>query len=189
MRIETYENTMKNWEWNRKSDFANWCEELQDEARECIVNLYEYYKDYIDSEKKFYEIFSKLDTIKYINIGYFDNDENGEKWGHNRHLFIINGHEFKYNTGSGINVRDNKRDLKFDRIKLLFDCIWCILTDSNIIEYNNEDMFIEEFGYTENVKQYKRGIGAYQDMKKTHEKCMGIFGSDLIKNIYDYVNL
>lgn len=160
-----------------------------------LENVIKYYKEYIQDEDKVNEIFSKIHNLRYVNAGFIDYEE----WKHNKHIFIINGETFEYKTGTGIDCNAGMskngsksypvKKQKFDFTKLLFDAVYCFLQEAYDAETYHEDDFCEEFGYTESVKQYKKGIAVYQEMKINAEKSKRIFGKELIVNLFDIMQL
>lgn len=132
-----------------------------------LVKEYEE-KEYINDKNKFFEMLDKIKEVSYINGGNYA--ENG--WSCNHHIFIINGESFIYKTGVGINCLE--KNSYYSLYKLLIDAIYCILTDANFGLNYNEDDFIEEFGYTDSVENYKKGIEAYRSCVDSVKKCTKI---------------
>lgn len=147
-------------------------------------SVLKHYSEYIQNMEAMISIWNKMETVQYINLGMRKEDE----WKYNEHLFIINGHKFEYKTGVGINCKENKGNL-YNYYKLIFNAMYCILQEANIaINYSEED-FLQEFGYEENVKSYKKGKKVYADMKANAEKTIEVFGRDAVYNLYDIIQL
>lgn len=147
-----------------------------------LNQVLEYYEDYINDMKKILDIWDKMKTVVYINAGFHDEDG----WKHNKHFVIINGISFEYKTGTGIKLKNNYYSL----YKLIFDAICCVLDEANMADYyTNMDEFLCETGYTENIKQIRKGGSAYRHMQQNKEKALEIWSREDIKNIREYIEL
>ena len=155
---------------------------------ETIVEGYnsfiEYFSQYILDMDKFEEILSKIESIRYIYVGELCENN----WKYNSHILIINGINFEYKTGTGINCKENKNNI-YNYYKLFINVIWCILGDSADSQEYTEDDFLDMLGYTENVKSYKEGLKAYQACKEQYEKCSKIWSRKQILDIRNIIEL
>ena len=147
----------------------------------------EYYKPYILNTKELLDIFDKIEKVQYINAGTHKDEH--DKWEYNKHLFIINNITFEYKTGVGINC--NEKDKGYYNIyKLLFDAVYCLIDETNILQcYSNIDDFLEEMGYSENIKQIRKGEQIYRQIRENKEKLLKIFSNEDIDNIREYIEL
>lgn len=145
-------------------------------------NVLDYYEEYIQNRDKVIELFSKINSLHYTNVGQFTVDN----WEHNKHIFVINGQVFEYSTGVGINCTENKNNKMYNYYKLILNVIYTILSDAWYGLNYSEDDFISELGYEEN---YKKGIKAYSACRETAEKCIKIWGRETINNLYDIMHL
>lgn len=142
-----------------------------------LLNMIEQKADDIKNADKVLEIFSKIKSFSYYNNG----QQSEDGWHYNLHLLVINGDAFTYKTGVGIPCEN--------QYTILFDAVFCLLYEANIIQCYSEDDFLEAFGYTENIKSFRNGINAYRQMDENSKKIKAIFGEDIITNIHDIIEL
>ena len=152
--------------------------------KEGYNSFIEYFSQYILDMDKFKEILSKIESIRYIYVGELTED----KWKYNAHILVINGINFEYRSGTGINCRENKNNI-YNYYKLFINVIWCILGDSVDSQEYTEDDFIDMFGYAEDAKSYKKGIKCYQACKEQYEKCSKIWSRKQILDIRNIIDL
>ena len=144
----------------------------------------EYFSQYILDMDKFKEILSKIESIRYIYVGELCENN----WEYNAHILVINGINFEYRTGTGINCKENKNNF-YNYYKLFLNVITCIMEDAKYSQELTEDEFVEELGYTEDVKSYKKGIKCYQGCKEQYEKCYKIWSRRQILDIRNIIEL
>lgn len=190
MKVREYENTLKSTIFKRMyvMEYKNFLYPVEIQDCEKVVKSFndvlEHYSDYITDIEKVVDLFRKIETLQYFNIGRFSENN----WTYNEHRFVINGLSFEYRTGTGINCTESKSG-SFNYYKLILDAIYCLLTESNYAMNYTEDDFLEELGYTESVETFRKGQKAYRECKETFEKCVKIWGKDTIKYIYDIMSL
>ena len=144
--------------------------------------MLEYYEPYTNDMEKILDIWEKMETVQYINCG----QHNEDNWKHNKHLFVINGQTFEYRTGTGIEIKNNSYSL----YKLLFDAVYCLLDEANTLSYySNIDDFLEDMGYTENIKQMRKGEKIYRQIQENKENVLKIWNIKDIKNIREIIEL
>ena len=147
----------------------------------------EYYKPYILNTKELLDIFDKIEKVQYINAGTHEDEY--DKWKYNKHLFIINNIIFEYKTALGINCNE-KSKIYYNIYKLLFDAVYCLIDEANMLQYySNIDDFLEEMGYSENIKQIRKGEQIYRQIGENKEKLLKIFSNEDIDNIREYIEL
>lgn len=188
--MKEYENKLKSTIFKKmyvmtEKDFL-YPVEIQDceKVVKSFNDVLENYSDYITDSEKVIDLFRKIETLQYINIGRFSEN----KWIYNEHRFIINGLSFEYRTGVGINCTESKSG-SFNYYKLILNAVYCFLIDANYAMNYTEDDFLEELGYTESVEMFRKGQKAYNACKETFDKCVKIWGKDTVNNIYDIIQL
>lgn len=188
-KMKEYTNELKNTYFERMHvmDIKKMLYPVEMQNCEIVIDSFKKvlsdYSDYIEDEEKVIELFSKIETLRYINVGMFTED----KWKFNKHIFVINGLNFEYKTGTGINTKSNKSN-SYNYYKLILDAIYCFLQDASY-NYMSEDDFLEELGYTESIESFRKGQKAYRECKETYDKCNKIWGRNTIENLYDIINL
>jgi|GEM_PF-6918431 len=151
--------------------------------KEPVIAVLDYYDDYILDRSKCMEIFNKVTSVKYYNLGY----DPVKKM--NNHLFIVNGKDFKYFTGCGINCQESK-DRLYNYTKLFFDMATSVLREVSYVQYQDEGDFLAEFGYLDGTrKSYDEGRIAYAEIKRNERKAREIWGNDIVANFYEICDL
>ena len=142
------------------------------------------YSEYILNMEKFKELFSKIESIRYIYVGELCENN----WKYNLHILVINGINFEYRTGTGINCKENKNNF-YNYYRIFTNVITCIIEDAKYFQELTEDEFVEELGYTENVKSYREGSKVYQACKEQYERCSKIWSRKQILDIRNIIDL
>lgn len=144
-----------------------------------LPKLMDEYADYIESPAAVQAIYAKVNKLAYRKGDLVTADD----WPHRNHTVIVNGIDFEFHTGTG---------LDYSRAKCIFNTIDSVLHDSMDAENYTLEEFLEEFGYVGYVgsgESALKGIGIYRATKEQRKKALQIWSADEIENYCTNVNL
>lgn len=144
-----------------------------------LPKLMDEYAEYIESTAAVQAIYAKVNKLGYRKGDLVTTGS----WPHRDHTITVNGIDFEFHTGIGLN---------YSRAECIFNTIDSVLHDSMDAENYTLEEFLEEFGYVGYVgtgETALKGIGAYRAMKEERKKALQIWSADEIEIYCKNVNL
>lgn len=168
-KLKWFEESYFNKSANLATEFkANQLQKLMDE-----------YANYIEAQDAVQAVYAKVNKLAYRKGDLVTTDG----WPHRNHTVTVNGIDFEFHTGTGLN---------YSRAECIFNTIDSVLHDCMDAENYTLEEFLEEFGYVgqgSSGETALKGIAAYRAMKEERQKALAIWTPDEIENYCTNVNL